>query len=82
MKKQLTAALLASSLVASFAFAGRDEIQIIQQDRAKAARNLQAQGAGAAAATGDTRAARDGEAGSRQQLQLLKRFHPKHAYGY
>ena len=82
MKKQLTVALLASSLVASFAFAGRDEIQIIQQDRANAARKLQSQGPGAAGATGDMRAAQERETGSREQLQLLKRFHPKHAYGY
>ena len=82
MKTLITVVVLATSLVASSAFAGRDEIQIIQQDRANAARKLQPQGPGAAGATGDMRAARAGEPGSRQQLELLKRFHPKHAYGY
>lgn len=70
------------------AFAGRDAGQIMLQERAnaKAAQGqrmlAQAQTSdrrAAAGPAGDARAAKEGPAG--RQMELLKRFHPKHAYG-
>jgi len=69
--------------------AGRDAGQLMLQERAYAkvaqARQMpeQAQthgGRAAAGPAGDARAAKEGPAG--WQMELLKRVHPKHAYGY
>jgi len=71
------------------ALAGRDAGQIMLQERANAKatqthqRQAQAQTRdlrAAAGPAGDARAAKEGPAG--RQMELLKRFHPKHAYGY
>lgn len=67
--------------------AGRDAAQILLQERANAKvaqMQMQAEaqtreGRAAAGPAGDARAAKEGPAGG--QLELLKRFHPKHAYG-
>jgi hypothetical protein len=70
------------------ALAGRDAGQLMLQERAylKAAQMQQTQvqaqtrgGRAAAGPAGDARAAKEGPAG--KQVELLKRFHPKHAYG-
>lgn len=69
------------------AFAGRDAGQIALQERAnakaaKAQQMAQSQARtnrAAAGPAGDTSAAKEGPAG--RQIELLKRFHPKHAYG-
>lgn len=78
MKTLMTVAALAASLVASSAFAGQDLIQQEQQNRALAAKQAQMQGQAAAGPAG--RAGKEGEPGTRQ-MQLLKEFHPKQAYG-
>jgi len=68
-------------------YAGRDLAQTLtqqQQERALAAKQAQMQlgkgGTGAAGPSGSALAAKEGEPGT--QLLLLKRFHPKNAYGY
>ena len=81
MKALMSVAALAAALVASPAFAGRDLSQLVQQDeqnRAVAAKNVQMRGQSAAGPAG--RAGREGEPGTRQ-MELLKQFHPKQAYG-
>lgn len=67
------------------AYAGRDQAQILTQQQQEhalaAAKQAQIQsGKGAAGPAGSAMAAKEGEPGT--QLQLLKRFHPKNAYGY
>ena len=81
MKTLMTVALIATTLAAPSAFAGRDGIDTMQQERANlAARQEQVRQAGPAAAgpAGDVRAAREGEPGK----QRLKRLHPRNAYGF
>lgn len=88
--KRLTTTI-ALVLVASAplsALAGRDAGQTMLQERANAkaaqAQQMLAQAQtrtsrAAAGPAGDARMAREGPAG--RQMELLKRFHPKHAYG-
>ena len=68
-------------------YAGRDLSQTqlqAQQERALAEKQATMQpdkgGVGAAGPSGSAVAAKEGEPGT--ELQLLKRFHPKNAYGY
>jgi len=77
MKPLMTVAVLAATLAASSAFAGRDGIDTTQQDRAiAAAQKAQIpQGQGAAGPAGSAQAAREGAPGT--QSQQLKRLHPK-----
>ena len=65
-------------------YAGRDLSQTQlqeQQERALAEKQATTQpDKGAAGPSGSAVAAKEGEPGT--ELQLLKRFHPKNAYGY
>jgi len=86
-RKQLIPSLIVTAGLAAAAapvFAGQDLSQIIQQERTiaqiQAQKQLSKGGPGAAGPAGSVRAAKEGEAGT--QLLLLKRFHPKNAYGY
>lgn len=76
MKHLMTIAVIASTLIATPAFAGRDGVQIMQQERAVAERQArQPKGVSAAPPTSEAR-----ESPRERHLRLLKLFHPKHAY--
>lgn len=79
MKNLISIAVLASTVAVPSAFAGRDGVQIMQQERAAAERRAQAQQPMTASAS--MRPARDVQESRRENhLRLLKLFHPKHAY--
>lgn len=85
-RKQLHALIVAAGLAAAAApvVAGQDLSQIIQRERTtaqiQAQKQLSTGGLGAAGPSGSALTAKEGESGT--QFQLLKRFHPKNAYGY
>lgn len=83
IKILMAVTFLASTLVATPTFAGRDEAQIRLLERAVAAirapMQLNGGGPGAESPSDDEQARESTRA---RHLALLKRFHPKHAYGY
>ena len=79
MKNLISIAVLASTFAVPSAFAGRDGVQIMQQERAAAERRAEAQQPMTArASTWPARNIRESRRDN--DLRLLKLFHPKHAY--
>jgi hypothetical protein len=80
-----TIALVLAAAAPLPALAGRDQVQMMQTtERAIAAKRTDSQararGAAAAGPAGEARAAKEGPPS--RQVQLLKAFHPRRAYGY
>ncbi len=79
MKNLISIAVLASTFAVPSAFASRDGVQIMQQERAAAKIRAEAQLPMTASAS--KRPARYVQESRRENdLRLLKLFHPKHAY--